>query len=98
MTASAWVRPTEAAEILGIPRKTLYRQIEAGIIPRSAIAPRLPGQRSILISRKWLMGQDATPITAITSRLSDAEVNRIAVAVCDEMERRAVARAYREVA
>ena len=72
MNTSGWVRPAEAADILGVNRKTVYTRIETGIIPASALAPRLPGQRTILISRQWLDGQTVN-VSALPQRLHPAD-------------------------
>ena len=82
MNTSGWVRPAEAADILGVNRKTVYTRIETGIIPASALAPRLPGQRTILISRAWLDGQ-ASNITPMPQRLHPADKQDIIDGVVD---------------
>jgi Helix-turn-helix domain len=89
MTTSPWMRTGDVAEKFGISRKTVTTWVERGIIPKHAVAPRLPGQRVILIDANWVHNYQPGNITDITQarreRLTEADAELIADKVAEKL-------------
>lgn len=94
MTTSAFASAKEAATVLNISTNAVYDRIRSGSIPAWAVEPREKGAL-VQIKRRWLEDQITGNITALPQRLTQDDYQRIADAVCDEIDRRALARGFR---